>query len=150
MTQANVLHTQGTRFQRGALGEDDVIVWTAVAQMKDITPPDVSRSILDATTIDQYNGDDPDLYKKSVGGNIEPGNLELDMILDPNSPEQRTLEGDIEADAPIDYRILYVDDSTRTMKGVLQSIKPTNGFDDICRQTISIKVSGKPVYSTPV
>lgn len=147
MTQPNVLHTQGTKFQRGELVESS-LVWTWIAQCKDITPADASRSTIDVTTIDQYDGNDPDLYKQFVGGLIESGAIEIDSVFDPdiNAP-QRLLEDDIEAAAPVDYRILYIDGSTRQFKGIVTSLKPTNGFDDVCRQTISIKVTGKSIYT---
>jgi len=146
MTAPNVLHTQGTKFQRGTPGE--TITWVWIAQCKDITPPDASRTTIDVTTIDQYDGSDPDLYKQVVGGLIESGAIEIDSVFDPdiNGP-QRLIEADIEAEAPVDYRILYIDGSTRQFKGVVTSLKPTNGFDDVCRQTISIKVSGKTIYT---
>ena len=145
MSQKNVLHTQGTRFQR-----DSGTEWEYIAQCKDITPPDVSRTTIDTTTIDQYEGSDPDLYKQYVGGLLESGAVELDMIFDPNSTSQRTLEADIEADNAVRYRIVYINGATRTFFGILTNIKPTNGMDDVCRQTVSIKVSGKSTYEAAV
>lgn len=146
MTQPTVLHTQGTKFQRGAI-VSSVLTWTQIALMKDIKPADKSRSTIDVTTIDQYDGSDPDKYKYFEGGLIESGNVELDMIFDPTSDNQRLLENDIESDTPIDYRILYIDGSYRQFKGIVTSVAPSGAMDDVNRQTVSIKVTGKSSYT---
>lgn len=149
MTQPTVLHTQGTKFQRGAL-VSAVLTWTTVALMKDIKPADKSRTTIDVTTIDQYDGADPDKFKYFAGGLIESGAVDLDMIFDPTSTNQRTLEDDIEADDPIDYRILYIDGSYRQFKGIVTSVAPSGSMDDVNRQTVSIKVSGRFDYTPAV
>lgn len=140
MAEKNVLHTQGIRFQRNS-----GVAWDDISQCKDITPPSKSRSTIETTTVDQYDGSEPDLHKTYVGGLIDGGTCELDLIFDPRAiSNQRIIEADIEADNPIEYRILYTNGQMRTFFAVLTDIKPTNAMDDICRQTMSFKVSGKP------
>lgn len=145
MSQKKLLHTQGTRFQRNSGTE-----WVDISQFKDITPPAKSRTEIETTTIDQYDGTDPDLHKTYVGGLIDGGTVSLDTIFDPDTlSNQRILEADIEAAEPVEYRIVYINGMMRQFFGVLKEITPTNGMDDICRQTLSIKVSGKPTLVYP-
>ena len=142
MTQKNVQHTQGTRFQR-----DNGTGWDDISQCKDIVPADVSRTTIDVTTIDQYDGSDPDLYKQYVGGLLEAGDCSLELVFDPRSiSNQRIIEGDIDAPNPLRYRILYIDGATDTFYAILKSMKRTNPMDDVTRQSLTLKVSGKPVY----
>ena len=146
MANKNVLHAQGTRFQRNSGVE-----WQDISQIKDITPPSKTRTETETTTIDQYDGSEPDPYKTYVGNLIDGGNVSLDTIFDPDAlSNQRLIEADIEAVNPIQYRILYRDGSAWTFFGVLKEITPTHSIDDIHRQTLGIKVSGKPVRTFPV
>jgi hypothetical protein len=145
MSQKNVLHTQGIRFQR-----DSGTSWDDIGQCKDISPAGGSRTTIDTTTIDQYDGSEPDINKQYVGGLVEYDSFELDMIIDPASTAQRTLEGDLYAPNPIRYRVLYTNGWTREFFGIVTSIKPTNAMDDVSRQTVSIKVSGKSVLTEAV
>ena len=102
MANKNVLHTQGTRFQRNSGVE-----WQDISQIKDITPPSKTRTEIETTTIDQYDGSEPDLHKTYVGGLIDGGSVSLDTIFDPNAlSNQRLLEADIEAANPVEYRIV--------------------------------------------
>lgn len=145
-SQKSVLHAQGTRFQRNS-----GVAWQDISQMKDITPPAKTRTEIETTTIDQYDGSNPDLYKTYVGGLIDGGSVSLDTIFSPDALDnQRLLEADIEAENPIEYRIVYRNGAMWVFCGVLKEMTMTNGMDDICRQTLSIKVSGKPVYTFPV
>lgn len=136
---------QGTLFQRGVLVEA-VMTWTTIAGCKGMTPPDKTRSTIDVTTIDQMDGGDPDPYKHFEGGLIESGSVELDMVFDPANDGQEQLEADLLLDAPVDYRFLYKNGDSRPFKGIVTSIKPSSNMDDILRQTVSIKVSGKSDY----
>lgn len=146
MANKNVLHAQGTRFQRNS-----GVAWQDISQIKDITPPAKTRTEIETTTIDQYDGSEPDPYKTYVGGLIDGGSVSLDTIFDPNSlSNQRLLEADIEAANPVEYRIVYRDGGMWTFSGVLKEMTPTHGMDDIHRQTLGIKVSGKPVRTFPV
>ena len=72
------------------------------------------------------------------------------MIIDPTSSAQRTLEADLYADNPVHYRIVFRNGWMRVFCGVVTSVKPTNGMDDVSRQTIDIKVSGKVELITVV
>lgn len=136
---------QGTLFQRGVL-VSAVMTWTTIAGCKGMTPPDKTRSTIDVTTIDQMDGEDPDPYKKFEGGLLESGSADLDMVFDPASTGQELLETDMEADAPVNYRFLYTNGDSRAFLGIVTNIKPTSNMDDILRQTVSIKVSGKSDY----
>ena len=143
MANKNVLHAQGTRFQRNSGVE-----WQDISQIKDITPPAKTRTEIETTTIDQYDGSEPDPHKTYVGGLIDGGSVSLDMIFDPDElSNQRVIDADIEAENPIEYRILYRNGSMWTFFGVAKEMTMTNPMDDICRQTVGIKVSGKPVYT---
>lgn len=143
--QKDVLHSQGVRFQR-----INGLTYDTIAQVKDITPPAQTRSEIDVTTIDQYDDTTPNIHKHFVGGLIDDGNVSLELIFDPDSASnQRTLEADIEADCPIQYRILYRNGMTRDFYAVLKEITPTNAMDDILRQTLSFKVSGKVTVTYP-
>lgn len=136
---------QGTLFQRGTLVES-TLNWETVAGCKGMTPPDKTRTTIDVTTIDQMDGDNPDPYKRFEGGLLESGSAELDMVFDPANAGQEQLEADMLAEQPVDYRFLYKNGDSRQFKGVITSIKPTSNMDDILRQTVSIKVSGKSDY----
>lgn len=136
---------QGTLFQRGELVEA-VLAWTTIAGCKGMTPPDKTRSTIDVTTIDQMDGVDPDPYKHFEGGLLESGAAELDMVFDPDSAGQELLEADMLEAAPVDYRFLYKNGNSRPFKGIITNIKPSSNMDDILRQTVSIKVSGKSDY----
>ena len=146
MANKNVLHAQGTRFQRNSGVE-----WQDISQIKDITPPAKTRTEIETTTIDQYDGSEPDPHKTYVGGLIDGGSVSLDTIFNPDALDnQRLLEADIYAENPVEYRIVYRNGSMWTFFGVLKEMTPTHGMDDIHRQTLSIKVSGKPVRTFPV
>ncbi len=141
------VHVQGTKFQRGVLVEA-ALVWTTIGGCKGMTPPDQSRGTIDVTTIDQYDGSDPDPYKAIEGADlIESGNVELDIIFDPANSAQELLEDDLLTSAPVDYRFLYRSGDSRQFKAVVTNIKPSSNMDDILRQTVTLKVSGASPYT---
>lgn len=141
------VHVQGTKFQRGAL-VSSVLTWTTIGGCKGMTPPDQSRGTIDVGTIDQYDGANPDPYKKFEGADlIESGNSEVDIIFDETNTAQELLEDDLLVSAPVDYRFLYRNGDYRAFKAIVTSIKPTSNMDDILRQTVTLKVSGASPYT---
>ena len=137
-------HVQGTRFQRGSTLDHETAVWTDIAGCKGMTPPGKSRGTIDVTTIDQLEGASPDPYKRHVpSGLIESGDAEINLVFDADSAAQATLEADIESKDLVLYRFLYPSGNYRYFAGSVTSIKPTSEMDDILRQTVGFKASGR-------
>ncbi|MEV7584388.1 phage tail tube protein [Streptomyces erythrochromogenes] len=130
----------GTQFQRGDGAGPEV--FTALADVTNVSGPGLSRETIDVTS----HGS-PDAWMEFIGALKDGGEVSLDVNYDPGNHD--ALIDDFDDDAPRNYRIVFPDPDTTTwaFKAVMTGFEPEAPYDDKLAATISFKVSGKPTIS---
>jgi len=113
-------------------------VWDAIAEIKSITGPGMSRGTSDTTTLDTAGG-----YKTFIGAFRDPGTVSMSMNFTRDTYE--TMKTDFEDDTPQNYEIVLPDDETTTLEfeGLVTELPLSIPTDDVISADVTIKVSGQ-------
>lgn len=138
-TSASIGH--GSKFYIG--NNNSPGTWTEVAEITSITPPSVTRDIIDAThsgSPDRWREHIPGLKdggEVTVEGNFVPGGTENDLLI--------TIQGE---DDPRAFRIEFPDATVWQFVAYCTAYVPSVPFDDKMTFSATFKVSGKPQFVT--
>ncbi len=130
----------GTEFQRGDGAGPEV--FTAIANVTNISGPGLARETIDVTAHDS-----PDAYMEFIGGLKDGGEVSVDVNYDP--ADHDVLIADFDDTAPRNYKIVFPDAgaSTWTFAGIMTGFEPDAPYDDKLSASLTFKVSGKPTIS---
>jgi len=131
----------GSKFERSSDGTSAGIFAT-VAQMRDIPFPEVSRDIIDGTHMES-----PDGYREFVPGLADGGELSLEMLFKSGGTGYTTLLADFHSAAPGYYKITLVGGDTFEFSGFVKGLSGTAPLADAMTATVTIKITGKPIYT---
>ncbi|MEV8552560.1 phage tail tube protein [Streptomyces glaucescens] len=129
----------GTQLERGDGAGTEV--FTAIANVTNITPPSIERETIDVTAHDS-----PDGWREHVGGLKDGGEVEIELNYDPR--EHDVLVADFEDDAPRNYRIVFPGTLGQwAFKAIMSGFESQAPHDDKLSATVTFKVSGKPTIT---
>ncbi|MEU1219227.1 phage tail tube protein [Streptomyces microflavus] len=130
----------GVQLQRGD-GEGPE-VFTAIADITNLSGPGLSRETLDVTS----HGS-PDGWMEFLGGLKDPGEVTADINYQPSLHD--TLVADFDDTAPRNYKIVFPDAGATTwaFPAIITGFEPEAPYDDKAAASLTFKVSGKPVIS---
>ncbi|MEU0761580.1 phage tail tube protein [Streptomyces microflavus] len=129
----------GTQLQRGDGAGPEV--FTAIANVTDITPPAIERETLDVTT----HGS-PDQWREHIGGLKDGGEVSIDINYDPRIHD--VLVDDLDDPNPRSYKVLWPGTlGDWSFKAILKGFEPEAPHDDKLAASLTFKVSGKPVLN---
>lgn len=132
-TQAKIGH--GTLFAVGNGASPEVFV--NVAEVTEITPPPVTKDILDATHMES-----PDGYREYIVGLKDGGEATLAMNFIPGGPGQ-ALIADLQASSdPSNIRITYTNGVMWKFQSYCTGFEPTAPVDAKMTATATFKVTG--------
>lgn len=138
-TQARIGH--GSQFYVGS--DSSPIAYTAIAEITSITPPSVTRDVIDAT----HTGS-PDQWREHIPGLKDGGEVSIEMNFVPNSDSSNILVA-IQLDSfARDFKIVFPEGSTWVFQAFCTGFEPDAPFDDKMTATATFKVSGKPDFVT--
>ena len=126
------------------LGAGDPVNFVSIAELRDITPPALTRNIIETTT--QNEGDDA-----HVVGIRRHGELELDMNFVPqNATHDETdgLQGLWFRGERNIYRLIYPEGSAWLFSGYVASIAPSAPLDDRLSASVTIRPTGRHDWTT--
>ena len=132
----------GTTFERSDSASPEV--YTAIAEVMNITPPPYARETQDATHMSSTDG-----YREFISGLRDAGEVALELNYIPGGAAQTSLLADFDSDALVNYRIVFPTSpqQTVTFAGLVTGFSPEAPLEG--KQTVSVtfKVSGKPTWS---
>ncbi|MFJ2209325.1 phage tail tube protein [Streptomyces microflavus] len=129
----------GTQLQRGDGAGPEV--FTAIANVTDITPPAIERETLDVTT----HGS-PDQWREHIGGLKDGGEVSIDINYDPRIHD--VLVDDLDDPNPRSYKVVWPGTlGDWAFKAILKGFEPEAPHDDKLAASLTFKVSGKPVLN---
>jgi predicted secreted protein len=113
-------------------------VWEALAEIKSISGPSMSRGTSDTTTLDTTGG-----YKTFIGAFRDPGTVSCSMNFTRSAYDQ--MKADFEDDAVKNYEIVLPDDENTTIEfeGLVTELPLTIPTDGVITADVTIKVSGE-------
>jgi predicted secreted protein len=132
----------GTALSRSDMGSSPT--FTDVANISGgPTGPGMSKNIIDVTAHDS-----PDKFMEKLGGLRDGGEVSFDINWDPAEVTHQPLITDFnDDDDPRDYMITFPDESTIDFAGVVSGFEPSAPHDDKLAASVTITVSGKPVFA---
>lgn len=134
--------TTNTSIGYNAVFERDDTGFSAIAEVVSITPPQMSKDTPDATHLGS-----PDGYREFISGLRDAGEVSLELNYVPSDATQALLRTDFDADTSRSYRITFPDASTITFDGFVTALSPSVPLDDKMALSVTLKVTGKPVFS---
>lgn len=138
-TQARIGH--GSSFLMGDSNSPGT--WTEIAEITSITPPSVSRDVIDAT-----NSDSPDRWREHIPGLLDGGEVTIEGNFIPGGAGDVALivaQTDTFARA---YRIIFPNAVVWDFQAFCTAYEPEAPFDDKMTFSATFKVSGKPDFVT--
>lgn len=118
---------------------------TAIAKIKNIEPPELSRDEADVTVYGSADG-----YKEAIPGLKDGGEVELELIFDSGDAGQLALATDFESGATSTYVITFpaAYGVTWTFTAWVKSYKHGLPLEEGIGANVSLRVTGKPVLGT--
>jgi predicted secreted protein len=131
---------KGVQLKRGDGAGPEV--FTAIANITNLSGPGLSRSTIDVTAHDS-----PDNYMEFIGGLVDPGEVSIDINYNPSVHD--TLIADLEDVDPRNYQVVFPDTAATTwgISAIMTGFEPTAPTDDKLAASLTFKVSGKPTIS---
>ena len=128
---SNAFSGVGSKFRRysGA-------AWVAIAEVKSISGPTMSREMIDVTSLDSTGG-----YREFIPSFRDGGTVTLAMLF--TYAGYTLLKTDFQSDTLKDYEILLSDGSSITFSGYVQDLPVNVTFDDAVTSDTTIKVTGE-------
>lgn len=119
-------------------------VFTAIAQIGDITGPDQKVDTIDTTTHNQANK-----YKAFIGGLMEGGDVKLPVFFDPANATHTGLITTLEAGVLANYQLsLPVSPAVKwSFAGLITNLGHTYKMNGAVMADLTVKVSGKPTLA---
>ncbi|HCO90502.1 MAG TPA: outer capsid protein Hoc [Alphaproteobacteria bacterium] len=140
MSDADIGH--GAVFKRGD-GEDPE-VFTSIGEVLNITPPSITKDVIDAT----HTGS-PDRYREFIVGLRDGGEASVEIQFKPDSPAVANMIADCESDQPVNYQIDFDGGTTVwDFAGLATAFEPSIPVDDKMTATFTVKVTGRPAFAS--
>lgn len=137
-TEADIGHGSSFRIGNGA----DPEVFTALAELNDITPPEVTRDSIDAT-----HHSSPDRAREFIPGLKDGGEVTVSFNLIPGGPSDEAIRDQLEAAGLKNYRCVYPDGSHLQFAGFCTAYGQATPLDDKMTGSATFKVSGLPSFT---
>lgn len=111
--------------------------WEAIAEVNQITGPNMSRDAIDTTALDTEGG-----YRTFINGFRNAGEIQLEANFTRAGFE--AFQADFESDVAQDYQIVLpdTDETTLEFSGLVQELPLTIPPDDKVTMNVVIKISG--------
>lgn len=142
MAASQALNGFGTLFKRGDGAGPEV--FTAIAEVVDITPPALSKDTFETT---HHTSDDQ--YKEYLPGLRDAGEVSVTLNFLPGDTGQEGLLSDFNSNTKRNFQIVLPDAGTETwaLSGFVTGYAMTTPLNDRVTVVVTIKPSGKPTLS---
>lgn len=132
-TSARIGH--GTLFSVGDAASPEV--FTVIAEVTSITPPSITRDIVDASHMEMG-----DRWRQFVVGRLDGGEAKIEMNFIPGGPGQALLAELQALDDPANIRIEWTNGQVWAFTAYCVGFEPTAPVDDKMTATATFKVTG--------
>lgn len=131
----------GTTFGRGDGASPEV--FTTVAEVVNITPPQLSREEVEASHLSS-----PDQFNEYKPGMRDGGNPTITMAFLPGDLTHQNILDDYHSNSLVNYQITYPDGAIFDFSGFVTGYAPSEaGNNERLTVEVTFRVSGKPVLT---
>ncbi|MFW2541532.1 phage tail tube protein [Primorskyibacter sp. 2E107] len=123
-------------------GSDFLRGVTSVGEVLSITPPSLTRDVVDATHMKSTEG-----WREYISALRDGGEVSVEIQSKPSSTAFQALVADLADDDPVSYSIGFPDGSSWTFSAFLTGLESTDPLDDRITSTATFKITGKPVFA---
>ena len=116
--------------------------WLAIAEIKDLTPPNEQADVIEATNFDSPAG-----YKEFILGLTDPGDVTFTMNLVPGSASETALLAAKAARKAFNARIPFPNAVVWTFAHLITHYQPSVPVEGIMTCTVTAKVTGSVVHA---
>lgn len=134
---SNAIAGVGTQFRRWS-----GTAWVKQAEITTISGPNMTREIIDVTSLDSTGG-----YREKIPGFRDGGTIQLGMNFTNTTYEQ--MKADYDSDDLQSYEIVLPDDDTTTIEftGLVTDLPIEIVGDDKISSNVTINISGEVVVN---
>jgi len=125
---SNAFSGVGSKFRRWSTTNG---AWEAVAEVKSISGPTMSREMIDVTNLDSTGG-----YREFIPSFRDGGTITLSINF--TFAGYSALKRDFQSDTLVNYEILLSDGTSIEFSGYVQDLPITVKFDDAITRTVLI------------
>lgn len=126
-----------TKFFRGS-DPGTGIVYTEIAQIASITPPQPEREIVEVEELDP-----PGEVRKKLVGLIDAGEVSVTLNFDPTNTGHLDLESDFQAGAAVSYRIKLPNGYGWTFDAICTAYQPQEiSAGDVVQAEVTLALTG--------
>ena len=136
-TQAAIGH--GVLFRIGNAGSPEV--FTAVAEVTSVKPPNMARDAIDAT-----HSESPEGWREFIGGLKDGGEVSLELNFVPGAATTALLMAELAA-APGNKQIVFPGGQIMSFVALCTALEPDAPVDGKMTASVTYKVSGKPTLA---
>ncbi|MCS7294434.1 MAG: phage tail tube protein [Dehalococcoidia bacterium] len=116
--------------------------FTRIARVTDISGPTISAETADVTNRDSQGWSDV------VATTRTAGEVSFDIIWDPAEPTHQVLLNLVDTGALRNFKVVFADESTAwQLAGYVTSFEINSALDDAMRASVTIAVTGRPVFN---
>jgi predicted secreted protein len=119
-------------------------VYAAVAEITSVSPPPISRDIIDATNMDSPGG-----WREFIPGLKDGGEMSADLQFVPGSATDALLIGMQAETEPRPMKITFPNGEEWGFDAFCTGYQPTAPVDDKMTATATFKVTGEPDFLNP-
>lgn len=130
---SNAFSGVGSKFRRWDVQQAK---WVAIAEVKSISGPTMTREMIDVTNLDSTGG-----YREFIPSFRDGGTVTLSMNF--SYAGYTALKADFQSDTLVNYEILLSDGTSVNFSGYVQDLPINVTFDDAVTSDVTIKVSGE-------
>lgn len=116
-----------------------------IAQIRNISGPGVSGNDVDTTTMDSSSN-----YRTFVSGLLDPGEVTFSLVYDPTAASHTRLARYMGSRYTATWKVMETSSggTLTTFTGHVKGMGREVPMDDVITCDVTIKVSGKPGYTT--
>lgn len=135
----------GTLLQAGNSTDGASTSYTTIAEVRDISLPQRSLELLDAT-----HQESPDGYQEYVPGLKDGGEVSFEVNWLPDATTQANLVTDFENRTRRDFKIIESNTAASywTFTAYVSKIAPEAPVQGVARASFTLRISGKPTLTT--
>lgn len=144
MAESQATHAFATLLAAGD-GGSPVETFTNIAEIRDLTPPTISR-----TTPEVTHRESPGRFQEYIPGIRDGGEVSMTVNWLPANVSHADMRVQLMADnVAHNYRMTFPSTpaSTCTFKAIVTSLSPAAGIDEALSASLTFKITGQPVFA---
>lgn len=139
MPKPNLIESQKTRLELQTSVSPAPVTWAHVIELTAVPTPDLSRSTVDVTTLD-------DTWARHAStGVVDAGTLEFTGLALSDNPIRNQIRSALISGAELNFRTVLTDGETHTFKAIVTSFKKPVAAGDKVRLSFGLRIDGEVV-----